>query len=70
MDWAWSDSTTLLEVSSMTVLTSSLLGAGLEMTLMSRERRSVPVRVLGVAMRWGGGGSPSGRRREKATTVV
>ena len=48
MDWAWSDSTTLLAVSSMTVLTSSRLGAGLEITLMSRDRRSVPVRLLEV----------------------
>ena len=50
MDWACSDSTTLLAVSSMTVLTSSRLGAGLETTLMSNERRSVPVKLLEMAM--------------------
>ena len=68
MDWAWSDSTTLLAVSSRTVLTSSLLGAGLEMTLMSRERRSVPVRLLEVAIggRWWESGGPGPDARPTA----
>src|ERR1700690_4332519 len=39
IDWACSASTTLEAVSSITDATSSLLGAGLEMILISRERR-------------------------------
>ena len=38
IDWAWSASTTLDAVSSITEATSSLLGAGFEMIFISRER--------------------------------